>query len=75
MDNDLEPIRSMLDSFMKSGQATDLRETYFKNIAIPAMKKVNSEWHPKTIQEACIILKKHLNKEKIEKPNFFVDID
>lgn len=65
----------MLNSFVQSGEITDLRETYFKKIALPAMREVNSAWEPKTIQEAYIILKNYLNKEKSTKPNFFVDID
>ena len=65
----------MLNSFVQSGKITDLRETYFNKIALPAMREVNSAWEPKTIQEAYIILKNYLNKEKSTKPNFFVDID
>tara|TARA_R110000772_G_scaffold240041_1_gene352161 strand:- start:478 stop:705 length:228 start_codon:yes stop_codon:yes gene_type:complete len=75
MDNNLQPIYSMLNSFVQSGKITDLRETYFNKIALPAMREVNSAWEPKTIQEAYIILKNYLNKEKSTKPNFFVDID
>jgi hypothetical protein len=75
MDNNLQPIYSMLNSFVQSGEITDLRETYFNKIALPAMREVNSAWEPKTIQEAYIILKNYLNKEKSTKPNFFVDID
>lgn len=64
----------MLDSFVQSGEITDLRKTYFEKIALPAMREVNSAWQPKTIQDAYIILKNYLNKEKSDKPNFFVDI-
>ncbi len=74
MDNDLQSIYSMLDSFVQSGEIIDLRKTYFQKIALPAMREVNPEWKPKTIQDAYIILKNHLNKEKISKPSFLVDI-
>ena len=75
MNNNLQPIYSMLNSFVQSGKITDLRETYFNRIALPAMREVNPAWNPKTIQEAYVILKNHLNKEKSTKPNFFVDND
>ena len=74
MDNNLQSIYCMLDSFVQSGEITDLRKTYFQKIALPAMREVNPEWKPKTIQDAYIILKNYLNKEKSSKPNFFVDI-
>jgi len=74
MDNNLQSIYCMLDSFVQSGEITDLRKTYFEKIALPEMREVNPEWKPKTIQEAYVILKNYLNKEKSSKPNFFVDI-
>ena len=69
--NNLQSVYCMLDSFIQSGEITALRKTYFEKIALPEMREVNPEWKPKTIQDACKILKKHINKEKVSKPNFF----
>lgn len=61
----------MLDSFLKSGEITELQETYFKKIALPIIRGANKDWSPKTIKEAHKILKNHLKKEKSIKPTFF----
>lgn len=61
----------MLDIFVQSGEITELRETYFKKIALPIIRETNKEWNPQTIKEAQTILKNHLKKEKSTKPTFF----
>lgn len=71
MQNNLQSTFSMLDIFVESGEITELRETYFKKIALPIIREANKEWNPKTIKEAHTILKNHLKKEKSTKPIFF----
>lgn len=66
-------ILSMLDRFAMDGKWYDLRETYFKKIALPAISALNLKPKPKTLSDARLILKKNLKKTKSNKPNFFID--
>lgn len=66
----LTGILSMLERFALDQDWNDLRETYFKKIAIPAIKSFDPKSNPKTLNEALLILKKHLKKEKLSTPKF-----
>lgn len=58
---DYRGIFSMLEKFVEDGKWDDLRETYFKKIALPEIKKLDK--NPKTLQDAHLILKELLNKK------------
>lgn len=72
MQSNLQSTFSMLDIFVQSGEITELRETYYKKIALPIIREANKDWNPKTIHEAHSLLKQHLQKEKQTKPEFII---
>lgn len=67
-DDDFRNIFSML-SIITEGEWTDLRETYFKKIALPEVKKLKKS--VKTPQEALDTLKEYFKKEKVNTPKFY----
>ncbi len=66
---DYRGIFSMLEKFVEDGEWSDLRETYFKKIALPEIKKLDK--NPKNLQDAYLTIKNLLEKEEIKQKSFY----
>jgi hypothetical protein len=66
--DDYRGLFSMLEKFVQDGEWNDLRETYFKKIALPEIKKLDKT--PKTVQDAYLILKQLL-EEEVKQKSFY----